>query len=121
MQDPRDGSVSGDSEHGTIKTKVEVEPDPMEDELLGAVGGTDLNMTGASDLKWRPRDVLLKFNNENVTRPETPTASSTPAQPSTDVEMLSHPESPGTKKVCLRESMAAQLAKSVFPLALKPD
>ena len=89
--------------------------------LLGAVEGTDLNITGASDLEWRPRDVLLEFDDENVTRPETPPASSTPAQPSMDAEMLSPLESPGTKKLCLRESTAAQLAKSVAPLALKPD
>ena len=58
---------------------VEAEPNSMDDELLGAARGMDLNITGASDLEWRPGDVLLEFDDESATRPETPAASLAPA------------------------------------------
>ena len=102
IQDPVEESISGDSRVGTVKTVVEPELDVDEEELLRATGGTssDIPTGDTSDLQWTKGVPLIKIEDENVTRPS-PAVSLTPIQPPVETEMLSLPESPGSKKLCL--------------------
>ena len=117
-QDPCPDLVGGDSEQGTMT--VETEPVTNNEELIGAVGGTDENPSTqpCSDIKWNDKDLLIKINDENITVYQTPAASLTPVPVSNKSEMLSPPESPGGKKPCFRELTTAQLSKSVLETGL---
>ena len=46
------------------------------------MGGVDESVTAEhlSDVKWRDDDPLFMFNDENVTKPQTPATASTPVQ-----------------------------------------
>ena len=79
-QDPHSGSVAGDSGHGTMATTWEDEPIDSTEELVGAVGGVNESVTAGplSDVECRDDDPLFVFNDENVTKPQTPAAASTP-------------------------------------------
>ena len=81
-QDPRSGSVTGDSGHGTMAATGEDEPIDSTEELVGAVWGVDESVTAEhlSDVKWRDDDPLFMFDDENVTKPQTPAATLTPVQ-----------------------------------------
>ena len=81
-QDPHFGSVAGDSGHGTMAATQEDEPIDSTEELVGAVGGVNENVTAEhlSDVEWRDDDSLFVFNDENVMKPQTPAAASTPVQ-----------------------------------------
>ena len=83
-QDPHPRSVAGDSGHGTMATTTGTEPVASNEELIGAMGGTDENVsTGyCSDVKWKEEGI----NDENVTIPQTPAAASTPAQALTEMK-----------------------------------
>ena len=50
------------------------------EELIGAVGRVDESVAAEhlSDVKWRDADPLFVFNNDNVMKPQTLTATSTP-------------------------------------------
>ena len=60
----------------------EDEPINSTDELVGAVGGVNESVATEhlSDVKWRDDDPLFMFNDENVTKPQTPAAALTPVQ-----------------------------------------
>ena len=120
---PYPDSVAGDSEHGTMTMTVEAEPVADNEELIGAVGGTDENPSTqhCSDIKWNDECLLIEINDENITIHQTPAASLTPVPISNESEMLSPPELPRDKKPCFRESTAAWLLKSAPPLCLKLD
>ena len=79
-QDPCSGSVDGDSRHGMMAVTPEAEPVNNNEELVGAMGGIDENVSAEnlSDVEWKEDDPLFEFNDENVTIPQTPTAASTP-------------------------------------------
>ena len=79
-QDPHSGSVAGDSGHGTMTTTGEDEPIDNIEELVGAVGGVDQSVATEHllDVEWRDDDPLFVFNDDNVMKPQTPAATSTP-------------------------------------------
>ena len=81
-QDPCSGSVTGDSGHGTMTATGEDEPINNIKELIGAVGGVDESVTTEhlSDVKWRDDVLLFVFNDDNVTKPQTPAAALTSVQ-----------------------------------------
>ena len=81
-QDPRSGSVAGDLGHGTMAATREDKPIDSTEELIGAVGRVDESVATKhpSDVEWRDDDPLFMFNNENVTKPQTPAAALTPVQ-----------------------------------------
>ena len=81
-QDPHSRSVAGDLGHGTMAATGEDEPIDSTEELIGVVGGVNESVTAEhlSDVKWRDDDPLFMFDNENVTKPQTPDAASTPVQ-----------------------------------------
>ena len=78
-QDPRSGSVAGDPGHGTMTATGEDEPIDNIEELVGAVGGVNKSVTAEHilDVKWRDDDPLFVFDDNNVTKPQTPAAAST--------------------------------------------
>ena len=62
-QDPHPDSVAGDLGHGTMSMAVEAEPAIDNDELVGAVGGTDADIsTGYGSVKWNDEDLLIEIN-----------------------------------------------------------
>ena len=102
-QDPHSGSVAGDSRHGTMAATGEDEPTDGTEELVGAVGGLDESVTveHLSDAKWRDDDPLFMFDDENVTKPQTPAAALTPVQTwEEEDKAVSSLESPLGKKPC---------------------
>ena len=76
------------------------------EELVGAMGGIDENVSAEnlSDVEWKEDDPLFKFNDENVTIPQTPIAALTPVQ--TESQVVSSLESPLGKKSCFQELIA---------------
>ena len=54
-QDPHSGSVTGDSGHGTRAVTSEDDPVNSDEKLVGAVGGTDKNVSAKnlSDVEWK--------------------------------------------------------------------
>ena len=78
-QDPHSGSVTGDSQHGTMTAAGEDEPADNIKELIGAVGGVNDSITAEhlSDVKWRDDDPLFVFDDDNVMKSQTPAATST--------------------------------------------
>ena len=122
-QDPHPEFDTGDSGHGTMAMTAETKPVTGNEELIGAVGGTDGNTsTGyCSDIEWKEEDLLIEINDENVTVHQTPAASLTPVPVLTESEIFSPPELPRGKKRCFRESTPAWLSKSAPPLCLKQD
>ena len=62
-QDPHPDSVAGDSGHGTMATTAETEPVASNEELIGAMGGTDKNISTeyCSDIKWKEEDILIEI------------------------------------------------------------
>ena len=122
-QDPRSRSVAGDSEHGTMTVTLEDDPVDSDEKLVGAVGGTDENVSAEnpSDVAWKEDDPLFEFNDENITIPRTPDAALTPVQTSTENETGSSLESPLEKKPCFHESITVHLMQATPPLCLEPD
>ena len=122
-QDPHPGSVAGDSGHKTMATTQEDECINNTKALVGVVGGVDESVTAEhlSDVKWRNHDPLFMFDNDNVTKPQTPAAVSTPVQMFEEDKAVSSLESPLGKKPCFRKSIAECLSKAVSPACLKSD
>ena len=79
-QDPCSESIAGDSGYGTMTATRETESIKDVKELTGAVGGVDESASAEylSDVKWRDDDPLFVFNDDNVTKPQTPTTASAP-------------------------------------------
>ena len=98
-------------------------PVNSDEKLVGAVGGTDENVSAEnlSVVEWKEDDPLFEFNDENVTIPQTPDAASAPVQTSTENKTGSSLESPLKKKPCFQESIAVCLLKATPPLHLEPD
>ena len=94
-QNPCSGSVAGDFGHRTMAATGEDEPIDSAEKLVGAVGGVNESVTAEhlSDVEWRDDDPLFMFNDENVTKPQTPAAALTPVQTWDE-------ESPLRKKPC---------------------
>ena len=67
------------------------------------MGGVDESVTTEhlSDVEWRDDDPLFVFNDENVTKPQTPPAAPTPVQTLEEDKAISSLESPLGKKPCL--------------------
>ena len=101
-QDPHCGSVAGDSGHGTMAATQEDELIDSTEGLVGAVGGVDESVTAEhlSDVEWRDDDPLFVFNDENVTKPQTPAAASTPVQTLEEDKAVPSLESTLGKKPC---------------------
>ena len=70
-QDPHSRSVTGDSGHGTMAMTPEDDPVNSNEKLVGAVGGTDENVSAEnlSDVEWKEDDPLFEFNDENISIP----------------------------------------------------
>ena len=70
-QDPCSRSVAGDSGHRTMAVTPEDEPVDSNEELVGAMGGIDENVSAdnLSDVDWKEDDPLFEFNDENFTIP----------------------------------------------------
>ena len=85
-QDPHSQSVAGDSGHGTMAVTPEDEPVNSHEELVGAMGGMDENVSteNLSDVEWKEDDPLIKINDENVTIPQIPDAALTLVLTSTE-------------------------------------
>ena len=120
-QDPHSGSVAGDSRHGTMAVTPKAEPVDNNEELVGPMGGINENISAKnpSDVEWKEDDPLFKFNDENVTIPQTPAAALTPVQ--TENKTVSSLESPLRKKPCFWELIALCLSKAAPPSCLEPD
>ena len=101
----------------------EAEPVNKNEELIGAMGGINENVSAGylSDVERKEDDPLIKINDENVTIPQTPAAASNPVQALTGNETFSPLESPLGKKPCFLESTAVHLSKAAPPLCLEPD
>ena len=101
-QDPHSGSVARDSGHGTMPATQEDEPIDSTEELVGAVGGVNGSVTTEhlSNVEWRDDDPLFVFDDENVTKPQTPAAASTPVQTLEEDKAVSSLKSPLGKKPC---------------------
>ena len=122
-QDPHSGSVAGDSGHGTMAATGEDEPTDSTEELIGAVGGVNESVAAEhlSDVEWRDDDPLFMFNDENVTKPQTPASALTPVQTYEEEDKaVSSLELPLGKKPCFQESIAERLLKTA-PTCLKPN
>ena len=122
-QDPHCGSVAGDSGHGTMATTQEDEPIDSTEELVGAVGGVNESVITEhlSDVEWRDDDPLFMFDDENVTKPQTPAAASTPVQTLEEDKAVSSLKSPLGKKPCFQESIIECISSVTSPSHLKPD
>ena len=120
-QDPRLGSVAGDSRHGMMAVTPEAKPVDSNEELVGAMGEIDENLSveNLSDVEWKEDDPLFEFNDENVTIPQSPAAASTPVY--TENETVSSLELPLRKKPCSWELIAVCLSKAAPPSHLEPD
>ena len=77
-QDPLSGSVTGDSGHGTMAATG----GNNIKELIGVVGGVNESVTTEHlmDVEWRNDYSLFMFDDENVTKPQTPAATLMPVQ-----------------------------------------
>ena len=122
-QDPYSRSVAGDSGHGTMAVTPKAKPVNSNEELVGAMGGINENVSAEnlSDVEWKEDDPLFEFNDENVTIPQTPAAASTPVQTSTENKTGSFLESPLRKKPCFQESITVHLSRAAPPSCLEPD
>ena len=74
-----------------------------------------------SYVEWKEDNPLFEFNDENVTIPRTPDATSTPVQTLTENKTGSSLELPLKKKPCFWDSIAVCLSKTTPPLHLEPD
>ena len=122
-QDPHSGSVAGDSGHGTMAATGKDEPISSTEELIEAVGGVNESVAAEhlSDVKWRDDNPLFMFDVENVIKPQTPAATSTPVQTCEEEDkVVSSLKSPLGKKPCFQESIAEHLSKTA-PTHLKPN
>ena len=122
-QDLHSGSITDNSGHGTMTATRETES--MEDvkELTGVDGGVNESASAEylADVKWRDDDQLFVFDNDNVTKPQTPTTASTPVQACEEEDpVASSLESPLRKKPHFQESIADQLSKTT-PGRLEPN
>ena len=93
------------------------------EELIGAVGGVNESVAAEhlSDVEWRDDNPLFMFNDENVTKPQTPASALTPVQTYEEEDkVVSSLESPLGKKPCFQESIAERLLKTA-PTCLKPN
>ena len=121
-QDPCSGSVAGDSGHTTMAATGEDEPIDSTEELVRAVGGVNESVAAEhpSDVKWRDDDPVFMFDDENVTKPETPAAALTLVQTWEEDKAVSLLKSPLGKKPCFQESITKHLSKTA-PTHLKPN
>ena len=86
-QDTCSRSVAGNSGHGMMATTSEVKPVNSNEELFGAMGGIDENVSAwinenvlagyLSDVEWKEENPLIEINDENVTISQTPAAALT--------------------------------------------
>ena len=122
-QDPHSTSVVGDLGHGTMAATPEDDPVNSDEKLVGAVGGTDENVSAEnlSDVEWKEDNPLFEFYDENITIPRTPDAVSTSVQTLIENKTGSSLESPLKKKPCFHESITVHLMKATPPLHLEPD
>ena len=122
-QDPHSGSSAGDSGHGTMAVTLEAEPVGGNEEVIGAFGAIDENVSAEclSDEEWKEDDPLIKINDENVTIPQAPAAALTPVQASTEHKTFSPLESTLRKKPCFWELIVTCLSKAAPSLCLEPD
>ena len=106
-QDPCSRSDTWDSGHGTMTATSEDDPVNGDEELVGAVGGTDENVPAEdlTDVEWTEDDPLFEFNDENIIIPSTSDAASTPVQTLMENKTGSSLESPFEKKPCFYESI----------------
>ena len=72
------------------------------EELTGAVGGVNESASAEylSDVKWRDDDPLFVFDDDNVTKPQTLTAASTPILACKEDQVAPAFKSPLRKKPC---------------------
>ena len=102
-QDPHSGSIAGNLGHGTMTATRETELMEHVKELTGVVGGVaeSVSVEYLSDVEWRDDDPLFVFDGDNVTKPQTLTAASTPVGACEEEDpVASSFESPLRKKPC---------------------
>ena len=68
-----------------------------------------------SDVEWRDDDHLFMFDDENVTKAQTPAAALTPVQTLEEDKAVSSLESPLGKKPCFRELIMERVSKAASP------
>ena len=120
-QDPCSRSTAGDSRHGMMAVTLEAKPVNSNEELVGAMGGINENISAEnlSDVEWKEDDPLFEINDENVTIPQTPATASTPVH--TENKTVSSLKSPLRKKPCFWELITVCLSKAAPPACLEPD
>ena len=101
-QDPHSGSITGDSGHGIMAVIQETESMEEAEELTGAVGGVHKSTSAEylSDVEWREDDPLFVFDDDNVTKSQTPTTALTSIQTCEDDTVATPFKSPLGKKAC---------------------
>ena len=97
------------------KWKLMVNQDPV-----GGINET-VSAGNLSDVEWKEDDPLFEFDDENVTKPQTPDVASTPVQTQTESQTGTILESPLRKKPCFRESITVHLSKVASPSCLELD
>ena len=107
-KDPCSGLITGNSGHSKMTATGETESIEDVEELSGAVGGVNesASVEYLSDVEWRDDDPLFVFNDDNVMKPQTPTAASTPVQACEEDQVAPAFESPLGKKPHFRKSIA---------------
>ena len=105
-QDPCSRLITGDFEHGTMTVTKETELMEETKELTGAVGGVkdSTSVEYLSNIKWREDNTLFVFNDDNVTKPQAPTATLTPIQARKEGMVSTLFKLPLGKKPCFRET-----------------
>ena len=101
-QDPHSGSVSGDLGHGMMAVMKETESMEETKGLAGVVGGVNESTSAEylSDVKWREDDPLFVFDNDNIMKPQAPTAALNPIQTREEDTVATPFEFPLGKKPC---------------------
>ena len=121
-QDPR-AELTANSRHGTIAMEEDVKLNTVEEELIkDDTSCTALNNSGGpDDLTWNADIPYFKFTNDSAMACKTLVAASMPVVASAGDAVLSSPESPWNKKLCVHESMAERLLQSASTVIMEPD
>ena len=120
-QDPRAESTA-DSGHGTIAMEDDIESNTVEEEpIKDDTSCAALDNSGRpDDLTWNIDMPYFEFTDDSATACKTPVAASMPVVAPAGDAVLSSPESPWSKKPCVREMVAERL-QSASTVIMEPD
>ena len=109
-KDPRE-ELTANCGHGIIAMEEDVELNTVKEELIkDDTSCAALNNSGGpDDLTWNVDIPYFKFTYDNAMACKTPVAALTPVVTPAGDAVLSSPESPWKKKLCVCELMAERL------------